>query len=335
MITNDVETGLISYIGKKHTNIQYHQRLYQWNMTVVNNPDLYGVSYSDVSSMVIGKHVWIIGGDYACRRNEKEFNLALSSCNVNEFTCSDGVCIDILARCDNTNDCRDKSDEADCARVKMVPSYQKFIVPSPTSAEGKKLDVNVVLHLETIMDIDEVEGHFQVQFYLIMKWFESRLRFNNLKDDISLNSFLPRENRAIWVPELVFENTEEKPRTLVDDFTAIKVEKMGKFSPSDISECQNIQYFSGSENQIDMSRFYKQSFLCDYKMAWYPFDVQRCRMTMAIQRAFEPFVNLVAEEIAYDGERFLTKYEIHNVTMDVIDLGFTHAVFVEITLGRE
>ena len=44
MITNDEETGLISYIGKKHTKIQYDQRLYQWNMSVANNLEIIGVS---------------------------------------------------------------------------------------------------------------------------------------------------------------------------------------------------------------------------------------------------------------------------------------------------
>ena len=335
MIINDEISGLISYIGKKYTKIQYDMRLYQWNMTVANQPRVYGVCYSDVSSMVIGKHSWIIGGDYSCSRDERVIQLALSSCSVEEFTCSDGVCIDILLRCDNIPHCRDKSDEADCERVKMQSSYQKYIVPSPNNDEDDKLEVDIVIKVETIMDIDEVEGHFQVQFYLTMKWFESRLIFNNLKDDISLNNFLPSENQAIWVPQLIFENTNVKPRTRADDLTSIKVKKLGQFVPSDISETQNTQYFSGSENQIQMSRFYNEIFLCDYKMAWYPFDVQQCHMIMASKEAFEPFIELRAEKIAYVGETLLTKYEVHNVTMDIIDLNYTHAVSVEITLGRE
>ena len=75
MVNNDEETGLISYIGKifpdivrirkilpttnfsgkKYTKIQYDQSLYQWNISVSNNPRISAVSYSDVSTMVIGK----------------------------------------------------------------------------------------------------------------------------------------------------------------------------------------------------------------------------------------------------------------------------------------
>ena len=165
MVNNDEESGLISYIGKKHTLIKYDQTLYQWNMSVANNPDIHGVSYSEVTSLVIGKHVWLISGDYACSSKGQEVELALTSCNAGEFTCSDGVCIDILARCDNINDCKDKSDEANCARVKINPTYQKFIVPPPHVVGSEATEVTVGMNLETIMDINEVEGYFQVQFY--------------------------------------------------------------------------------------------------------------------------------------------------------------------------
>ena len=335
MVTNDEDTGLIAYIGKKHTKIQYDQTLHQWNMSVANNPLIHGVSYSEVASLVIGKHPWVIEKDYACSSKSQEIELALSSCNGDQFTCSDGVCIDILARCDNINDCRDKSDEANCARVKMETTYQKFIVPPPHDEASTETEVKVEMNIETIMDISEVNGHFQVQFYLNMKWFDSRLRFKNLKDEIDLNNFLPSENTEIWVPELVFENTEEKPSTITDDRSSIKVNKGGQFKPSDISENQNIQYFAGSDNQISMSRFYNQRFSCDYQMAWYPFDIQRCDLVMSMKRAFAPFTKLVAEQVVYEGEQFLTKYEVKNVSMTVIEMRHSHAIFVEITLGRQ
>ena len=335
MVINDEETGLISYTGKKHTLIVYDQTLYQWNMSVANNPDIHGVSFSEVSSLVIGKHVWHVEGDYACSSKSQELELTLSSCDGGEFTCSDGVCIDILARCDNVNDCKDKSDEANCERVKMNPTYQKFIVPPPHKVDSDETEVKVGMNLETFMDINEVDGIIHVQFYLNMKWFDSRLKFKNLKDAINLNNFLPIENTEIWVPELVFDNTEEKPSTISDERTTIKVDKNGQFKPSAISENENIQYFAGSHNEIFMTRFYSQKFMCDYQMAWYPFDIQRCRLTMSMKRAFAPFTKLVVEEVVYEGERILTKYEVKNITMTTTDLGDTQAVVVEITLGRQ
>ena len=140
MVTNDEKTGLISYIGEKHTTIKYDQSLYQWNMTVANNPDIKGISYSEMSSLLIGKHSWHVSGDYSCSSKPYVLTLALSSCGETQFTCSGssfqnkniktcstniyfflslgGVCIDMMSRCDNINDCVDKSDEADCSRVR-------------------------------------------------------------------------------------------------------------------------------------------------------------------------------------------------------------------------
>ena len=88
MVTNEEETGLLSYIGEKHTIIKYDQTLYQWNMTVANNPEIQGTSYSDVSSLLIGKHLWHVSGDYACSSKPYDLDLALSSCDQTQFTCS-------------------------------------------------------------------------------------------------------------------------------------------------------------------------------------------------------------------------------------------------------
>ena len=79
MVMNEEVTGLISYIGTKHTTIRYDQTLYQWNMTVANNPNIQAVSYSEVSSLVIGKHSWQITGDYACNSKPQTVLLSLRS----------------------------------------------------------------------------------------------------------------------------------------------------------------------------------------------------------------------------------------------------------------
>ena len=58
-------------------------------------------------------------------------------CNITEFTCDDGICIAIDKRCNNINDCLDKSDEAYCAKVHYDKTYQKFIVPPPLGEESR------------------------------------------------------------------------------------------------------------------------------------------------------------------------------------------------------
>ena len=54
---------------------------------------------------------------------------------------------------------------------------------------------------------------------------------------------------------------------MVDGKTSMEVERMGNFTVA-----KNKLVFEGSENPLSVSRFYKTSFICDFDMAWYPFD---------------------------------------------------------------
>ena len=334
MVQNDEVTGLLSYIGKKGTVIRFDSDKYHWEMVVMNNKKIKGISHAELSTLLIGKSSWKIIGDFSCSAVDQELELSLGSCTEEQFTCTDGVCIDIASRCDNINDCYDKSDETNCKRVKTDKTYQKFIVPPPVGEE-ERTDVTVGMDLESIMDINEVNGHFQVQFFLFLSWFDTRLRFQNLKEDIDLNSFLPSKNDKIWTPELVFENTGDRVRTETDEETIIKVIRKGDFVPSKIDENENIQYFKGSENLLTMKRFYNQIFHCKYQMAWYPFDIQRCKLIMTMKGSFAPFTNLIVQRVNYKGEQFLTKYEVKATKMFLTKWEEKDAVVVEVTLGRE
>ena len=202
--------------------------------------------------------------------------------------------------------------------MSIDPGYQKFIVPPPPLASNQeKAEVRVGMVISQLMDIrsdtgsqscsyilcvfSEVGGYFQVQFLLTMKWFETRLRFKNLKDDIKLNTFLPTERDVIWVPELIFSNTEEKPSTVVDEKTSILVDTTyypyQTYQLSDKDENSNIQYFSGAENPLHLRRFYNQRFLCNYQLKWYPFDVQKCHLVLEIKESYSPYVKLLIESL--------------------------------------
>ena len=56
------------------------------------------------------------------------------------------------SRCDNINDCVDKSDEADCSRVAIEKNYQKFIVPPPIKGKDS-VEVKVNIDVSQLMDI--------------------------------------------------------------------------------------------------------------------------------------------------------------------------------------
>ena len=75
-----------------------------------------GISRTSFDSLMLGKSTWLIQQDSRACNNRQPYSttLKLTGCNEDEFTCSDGQCIDISQRCDQINTCRDKSDEEDC-----------------------------------------------------------------------------------------------------------------------------------------------------------------------------------------------------------------------------
>ena len=89
--------------------------------------------------------------------------LTLSTCKDDEFACSNGLCIDIVKRCDSKTDCRDKSDEFGCRRINPDKSYQKFIAPPLYKHQNvSRIIIKVSADIMDILDIDEKASIFQV-----------------------------------------------------------------------------------------------------------------------------------------------------------------------------
>jgi hypothetical protein len=141
----------------------------------------------------------------------------------------------------------------------------------------------VSVDIVEILKIDELASQFTVQFVLMFSWFDSRLSALNLKGQQHLNSLKPAEKELIWIPEMVFQNTRSRPETVLDSKTDIRLLRRGNATSSGSQEIENVQYFAGSENPFTLTRFYDTEFLCTYQMGWYPFDLQTCKLILAMK----------------------------------------------------
>ena len=137
-------------------------------------------------------------------------------------------------------------------------SYQKYIAPPPISFrnETERIIVDVSVDIIDILEMDEISSIFQVQFYLHFTWYDSRLIFYNLNEDVGLNSLSPEEMEMIWSPVLEFDNTELKPSTIVDQDSKITIVKVGNYTMPGIDQPIAWLSFQGDENPILLSRFY-------------------------------------------------------------------------------
>ena len=93
--------------------------------------------------------------------------LTLTTCTEDQFTCDNGLCIDILDRCNSRPDCFDLSDEFQCRKIDPGPSYQTYIAPPPINSTGKII-IDVSADIMSILDINEISSIFQAL------WFQSQ-----------------------------------------------------------------------------------------------------------------------------------------------------------------
>ena len=132
-----------------------------------------------------------------------------------------------------------------------------------------------------------------------------------------MNTLSPEEKQDIWVPSLVFSNTENKLSTLVDDDATITIERKGTYTVPDITELENRHFYKGQDNKIMLTRFYNIRFLCTYNMNWYPFDLQTCSLILQMKGKGGDFAALNTDQLLYTGETDVNQYVVYSTKMQL------------------
>ena len=244
------------------------------------------------SSYLLGKHTWTIQNDSAAchtttdpeseSSSAYQVDLKMTSCKVGEFTCRDGACIRMANRCNQVADCIDKSDERDCKIVVLEEGYNKRVPPiktvSPTNHDIHPVQVNVSMALLKVVRMDERKHSIEFQFKIVLKWMESRAVYHNLKEKTSLNSLTEEEIRQLWLPLIIYANTDQKETTrlgLLNEWsTSVTVTREGEFVRSGLEVVDEVEIFKGEENRLTMNQTYTHRFQCYYQLMEYPFDRQ-------------------------------------------------------------
>ena len=167
-----------------------------------------------------------------------------------------------------------------------------------------------------------------------MTWVDARLDFYNIKQDETMNIISLEELNKIWLPVIVFANTERSQRTTNDDESFATISRMSKGVGSDSSISEDIDIYKGSENKISMSRIYNIEFFCDYDMRWYPFDTQTCFMVLKLGGGADKLVSLSPGDLEYLGPEELTQYYVKKYMIEEMSLNDINVLRVSITFGR-
>ena len=314
VLENPKHSGKLIYTGIYGTKIVYNEDDLTWEATIYRDQQVItkAITAAPKQSLLLGTYNWKIYNDSRECTIEESYTarLTMSGCSEDQFTCSDGNCINMDNRCDGKVDCQDTSDEIDCNVLNMKDSYNKDISPPTLSNEGL-VNIDVSIIMDTILKIDEIDEVFYLSFKLITQWFDSRLVYNNLKRKIDLNVLTPSQQVSIWSPQIIFDNTKTKKKSTLKDATVrILPNPRFTYKKADITSTNNVYLFNGMENKIEISQVYDIDFICQYDMLLYPFDTQHCNMDFVLTAVLDNFCELDVANFSYTGPLDLRQYFI-------------------------
>ena len=120
----------------------------------------------------------------------------------------------------------------------LSDGYNKNIPPfkMKSYAHGmiSPVTVNVSIKLLKVMEIDENQNSIDLQFEITLEWLDYRLSFNNLKEQTYLNALTEEDKKNIWLPIVVFDNTDQKETTRLgvewEWSTSVTITREGSFT---------------------------------------------------------------------------------------------------------
>ena len=185
-----------------------------------------------------------------------------------------------------------------------------------------------------VQDIQEVAQYLKLKFRLSLNWRDARVSFYNIKSEEVLNSLPLEEQLMLWTPTIVFWNTEKQLKSINDENSFASIRRNANGTIIDRTVDEDIEVYSGKENEITFSRVYSIKFDCEYQMAWYPFDIQTCSMEMVFDGVLDNYADLLAGKLQFSGERELTQYYVRSFQIKQDLIQNSAAVIVSVTLGR-
>ena len=129
-----------------------------------------------------------------------------------------------------------------------------------------------------MVSIEEEDHSIGLQFQITLEWKENRATYHNLKSDMYLNALSSEDINKLWLPLVIYTNTEQLETTRLGEnwewTTNVWVKREGNFVRSDLDVSDEIEIFKGTENSLVLVQSYTHKFQCVFQLDKYPFDIQ-------------------------------------------------------------
>ena len=266
------------------------------------------------------------------QKRNKAVSLKFTQCHDDEFTCyTYGNCIPMTKRCNGYPDCPEGgSDENECKMISLITGYDKMF------SQGKNANVSISINVLNIREINEMEMNIKVEVEVILKWFDSRVTFRNLKSSTFKNQLSKKEINQIWSPELSFLNSKGTHSHIkAGGDETVWINRKGSRQLNDLSELDEDYLYPGYENPIIMVSKMLVELDCAFDLTMYPFDTQRCPIKLVRPNGFTDQFVMQWDEVS------ITQHIQHTEFDNLGELGYNNGntsmtiVKVEIILCRK
>merc|ERR1719193_1117343 len=311
------------YLGHRTSVLYYNKTIPSWVWFDRKDPTSVAVSIAPEASLMLGVNEVDFSGvrDDKCNTvvgSSRVKPIKLTTCSAGQFTCNDGQCIDIEQRCDQTSNCVDESDEDNCKLIFMKDNYNKKIAPfsfDKINNVNIPVNINVSMSVIDIIKIAEVNHIYTLKFRLVLEWYDYRIKYFNLKGTRSQNALALQDVQRLWIPFLVFDNTERNEATKGTEDTELTLTREGDYIGSTDDNVEEINIFEGQFNRITFEQVYTKTFKCTYQLQLYPFDTQVCTVNLIVRLLETSVMELTPNNLMMESETVLTQYIITNWTL--------------------
>ena len=252
-----------------------------------------------------GKNHWTIQGS--------KMVLKFTQCEKSQFTCADGLCIDLEKKCDKKFDCSDESDEENCKIIDNTSPLDHNL-PPPVHTNLTAVSVNIALR--SIIQIDEIGMTFNAKFILWNEWQDWRVDSYDLNEDSNLLN--EKEMSQIWIPNLLFENGLDDENGLSTQFGQSKTLIIFP-DPDQTNEFQLMDSLDEGRLFVNPHMLYSAIFIrqfnCELDLLTYPFDRQVCQIKVSPPWALQDFIELTPGEAVNEAPFSFSQFNVINFSM--------------------
>ncbi|XP_066970056.1 uncharacterized protein [Macrobrachium rosenbergii] len=283
-----------------------------------------------VTDYPLGRHRWTVVTAFCHNLENDVIEISLSSCTTGEFTCADGSCVPGTARCNLLSDCLDGSDEDRCNLLEFREGYRGHR-PPPGITTKDPLEINPTINIVRFSNIDDINLAINMELEVILRWTDRNLRYKNLKKQTE-NKLSSEEEGQVWIPDYEFLNLNDGRLQVLK--TTIFVNRTGDPDPPLYNDVEMDTIFPTTNGEMVQRILYSASFNCNFRLFYYPFDVQTCSVFLKLTSATSAVITFKNASVVYQGLKNLPKYAVREISASIFNINSNDALEVTFQLER-